>query len=269
MAESSGDLPRLVATDLDGTLLASDGSVSHRTREVLTELTSRDVAVVLVTARPLRWMTRLWPLVGSQGLAILSNGAVVWDISAGAPVRITGIEPDPGLAIVDRMRAAAPGVSFALEFLAGPRAEESYEAHVDDLGLVDYVRGDLADLWDGPALKILAQREGDPEEFRRAVFAAVGDQAVPTWTMDGLVEISAVGVTKAVALTRFAADLGIVADEVIAFGDMPNDIPMLTWAGRGCAVANAHPSVIACADAVVPTNDEDGVAETLARIFGL
>ena len=103
----------------------------------------------------------------------------------------------------------------------------------------------------------------------RAVFAAVGDQAVPTWTMDGLVEISAVGVTKAVALTRFAADLGIVADEVIAFGDMPNDIPMLTWAGRGCAVANAHPSVIACADAVVPTNDEDGVAETLARIFGL
>ncbi len=264
------DLPRLVATDLDGTLLASDGSVSERTRGVLTALAARGVRVVLVTARPLRWMTRLWPLIGNQGLAILSNGAVVWDVARQAPVRVDGIGPDPGLAITDRVRAAAPGVSFALEFLSGPRAEESYEAHADDLGLVDYLRGDLADLWDGPALKILAQLEdGDPDEFRRAVFAAVGADAVPTWTMDGLMEISAVGVTKAVALTRFAADLGVEAGDVVAFGDMPNDIPMLTWAGRGFAVGNAHASVLACADEVTPTNDEDGVAETLARLFGL
>lgn len=262
--------PRLVATDLDGTLLASDGSVSDRTREVLTALAARGVRVVLVTARPLRWMTPLWPLVGNHGLAILSNGAVVWDIARQSPVRVDGIGPDPGLAITDRVRSAAPGVSFALEFLTGPRAEAIYRAHVDDVGLVDYVRGDLEDLWDGPALKILAQLEdGDPEEFRRAVFAAVGTEAVPTWTMDGLMEISAVGVTKAVALTRFAADLGIEAGEVVAFGDMPNDIPMLTWAGRGFAVGNAHPSVLACADGLAPTNDEDGVAETLARLFDL
>ncbi|MCB0908700.1 MAG: HAD family phosphatase [Nocardioidaceae bacterium] len=264
------DLPRLVATDLDGTLLASDGSVSERTRDVLSALAARSVRVVLVTARPLRWMTRLWPLVDHQGLAILSNGAVVWDVGRQAPVRVDGIGPDPGLGITDRVRTAAPGVSFALEFLTGPRAEASYEAHADDLGLVDYVRGDLADLWDGPALKILARLEdGDPAGFRRAVFDAVGTDAVPTWTMDGLMEISAVGVTKAAALTRFAADLGIEASEVVAFGDMPNDIPMLTWAGRGFAVGNAHPSVLACADEVTPTNDEDGVAHTLARLFGL
>lgn len=264
------DPPRLVATDLDGTLLRSDGSVSPRSRAVVTALAERGVAVVLVTARPLRWMTHLWPLVGGRGLAVLSNGAVVWDVEAGRAIRVDGIEPRPGLALTARMRAAAPGVSFALEFLSGPRAEASYRTHVDDVGLVEYLRGDLADVWVEPALKILAQLEdGEPEEFRRHVLAAVGDGAVATWTMDGLMEISALGVTKAAALARVAADLGLGPEDVVAFGDMPNDVPMLTWAGRSFAVANAHPDVVASADAVVPANDEDGVAETLARLFGL
>ena len=78
--------------------------------------------------------------------------------------------------------------------------------------------------------------------------------------------ISAAGVTKAFALAAHCAELGIRPEEVVAFGDMPNDVPMLTWAGRGVAVANAHPEALAAADEVTASNDEDGVALVLEQL---
>ena len=97
---------------------------------------------------------------------------------------------------------------------------------------------------------------------------AVGDLATATWTVDGLMEISAAGVTKGVALARLCALRGVDPDDVIAFGDMPNDLPMLAWAGTSYAVANAHPSVRQAADHVAPANDDDGVASVLSELFG-
>ncbi len=84
----------------------------------------------------------------------------------------------------------------------------------------------------------------------------------------GLVEISAAGVTKAAGLAWYCHRIGIAADDVLAFGDMPNDVPMLTWAGRAVAVANAHPAVLAVADEVTSANSTDGVAAYLEKIFG-
>jgi hydroxymethylpyrimidine pyrophosphatase-like HAD family hydrolase len=85
----------------------------------------------------------------------------------------------------------------------------------------------------------------------------------------GLVEISAAGVTKAAGLAWYCERAGVTAEEVVAFGDMPNDVPMLTWAGRGVAVANAHPAVLAIADEVTSANTEDGVAAYLEKLFGV
>jgi hydroxymethylpyrimidine pyrophosphatase-like HAD family hydrolase len=87
--------------------------------------------------------------------------------------------------------------------------------------------------------------------------------------VDGLMEISAVGVTKGAALARLCELRGVEPRDVLAFGDMPNDLPMLTWAGTSYAVANAHPSVLETADHVAPANDDDGVASVLAEVFGL
>jgi len=113
-------------------------------------------------------------------------------------------------------------------------------------------RGPLADIWDAPAVKVLVRHERmADEEFRDRVVAAVGDAATATWSVPGLVEISASGVTKATALTTLCRELGVPAAEVIAFGDMPNDLPMLAWAGRSYAMANAHQSVLDAADFVV------------------
>ena len=130
--------------------------------------------------------------------------------------------------------------------------------------------GDLAGLWDEPAVKVLAEHLTlEPADFRARVFDAVGERATPTWTIDGLMEISARGVTKGGALAELCGQLDLGPEDVVAFGDMPNDVPMLRWAGTSYAVANAHPEVIAAASHRATANRDDGVAVALAGIFGL
>lgn len=268
MPEVRTATPRLVATDLDGTLLRSDGSLSSASRAVLAALDEQGVHVVLVTARPRRWMDDLWPVVGSHGLAVVSNGALTWDVAAARPVEVRPFDPAVGRAVVTRVAAAAPGAGFGVERVSGLVCDRAY-VEVEDPP-VGRVVDDPGDLWDEPGLKLLVQdAAADPETLRSAVTDAVGDDAVATWTLPGLIEVSAQGVTKAVAVAHLAEGLGIGPEEVVAFGDMPNDVPMLTWAGRGYAVAGAHPEVRAAADEVVGGNDEDGVARALVGLFGL
>jgi Cof subfamily protein (haloacid dehalogenase superfamily) len=260
-------LPRLVATDLDGTLLRSDGTVSDRTAATIRRLLGREVQVVFVTARPLRWMDDLWRHLDGRGIAVVSNGAITYDIGHDEVLALHGIEREAGLALTDAIRSAVPGTAFALECLSGFRREPGY---VDQHGAPPGTPvGALGELWDEPAVKVLAQhRTLAPQEFRDRVIEAVGDRATPTWTIDGLMEISATDVTKGGALAEVCTRLGVDASEVVAFGDMPNDVPMLRWAGTSYAMANAHPDVVAEADHIAPTNDEDGVAVVLTGLFG-
>ena len=86
---------------------------------------------------------------------------------------------------------------------------------------------------------------------------------------DSLLELSALGVTKGTTLANLAARWGIQQHEVVAFGDMPNDVEMLRWAGRGYAVGNAHPLDLEVADEHAPSIDDDGVAEVVERLLSL
>jgi hydroxymethylpyrimidine pyrophosphatase-like HAD family hydrolase len=260
--------PALIATDLDGTLLRTDGTVSEATRRVLAAVEDAGVPVVFVTGRPLRWMELLWELVGAHGVAIVSNGAVLYDVARGVVRRVDGLEPEPGLALVEALRAVVPGALFAVECLDGLRSEPGFaDPHRVPKGSPV---GPLEDVWDEPAVKLLLRHaETDADQLHERVVAAVGDRGVATWSMAGLVEISAPGVTKAATLARLCAELGIAADDVVAFGDMPNDLAMLTWAGTSYAVANAHPAVLAAADHRTDANDDDGVARQVARLVGI
>ena len=260
--------PRLVATDLDGTLLDSWGELSEPTRSVLDRLDDAGIPLVVVTARPLRWMTELWPVVGRHGVGIVSNGAIVYDVAEERIDELEGIEVEAGLAMVAAIRAGLPGAVFAFELVAGFAHEPAYDEphHVPD----GSPSGPAEEVLTDTAVKVLVKAPGTPPAaLREAVAAAVGDTATATWSVDGLVEVSAPGVTKAAALARVCDRLGIDAGDVIAFGDMPNDLPMLAWAGTSYAVANAHPSVRDAADHVAPSNDDDGVATVLAGIFDL
>lgn len=269
-------LPRLVATDLDGTLLRDDGSVSDRTRTTLRMLAERSIPVVVATARPLRWLDDLWPLFGTGAMGVVSNGAIWWD--TGRPRRelrhLIGFDAPTGLALCDTI-ARATDATFAIETLAGLRLGPDF---VDPHPFPpDTPRGELADVWDHPAVKVMV-RPRDPSvltspegwpRFREQVGRAVGTAGVASWSGAGLVEISAPGVTKAAGLAAVCAELGIDAGEVVAFGDMPNDLPMLRWAGLSYAMANGDPSVLATADRRAASNEEDGVATALWDLFDL
>ena len=132
-------------------------------------------------------------------------------------------------------------------------------------------RGPLEELVDRPVLKLLARHEAlGPQDYWDAAEAAIGEHVTITWSSTStLLEISAFGVTKATTLALLAEELGAAPEDVLAFGDMPNDLPMLAWAGLPYAMANAHPSVLAAVDHVAPSNDDDGVAAVLAEVFSL
>ena len=262
-------LPRLVATDLDGTLVRSDGTVSAYTQQVLAELDRRGVPVVFVTGRPLRWAEDVFDYVAGHGLAIVSNGALVWDVARSAVQLERPIEPAAGLEACRLIRQAVPGSTFALETLAGidlePEFQERYPVPEGSR------RGAIEELFDRPALKVLARHEElAPQEYWDAAEQAIAGRLVITWSSaSALLEISGPQVTKASTLELLARDLGVEARDVIAFGDMPNDLPMLSWAGTSYAMADAHPTVTAAADRVAPGHDDDGVATVLAGVFGL
>lgn len=261
--------PRLVATDLDGTLLHTDGSVTPRTREVLAALDERGVPVVFVTGRPIRWMDDLWVEVGGHGLSICSNGGIVYDV-AGLQVRnARTIERPVAMQVASILRKALPGTHFALEKTTGFAREEGFMGrHAEPL---EIVTGPLAEIFDDSVVKLLAiHHETGAETYWRQVEEMVGTLVEVTWSSTfPLIEMSARGVTKATTLARLCAELDVAPADVVAFGDMPNDVPMLQWAGTSYAMADAHPTVRRIADHVAPGNDDDGVARTLADLFGL
>jgi HAD superfamily hydrolase (TIGR01484 family) len=259
--------PRLVATDLDGTLVGADGRVSARTAEVLAAVNALGVPVVFVTARPLRWMGDIWPHVGSHSLAIVSNGAILYDVGAGRVVDIRGIEPEVGIPLLADLATALPRAGLGLEYASGLHRNALYESdEIPDLSIVC----DLSAPWQGPVAKMLVKDYSIPPEQLRAVTAdVVGDRATPTWSVPGLIEISAVGVTKGWRLREVCRSLGIDAADVVAFGDMPNDLDMMGWAGTSYAMANGHESVRAAATHVAPANDQDGVARVLSELYGV
>jgi len=260
---------RLVATDLDGTLLHTDGTVTERTRAALEAVEARGVTVVFVTGRPVRWMRDLWQHVGDHGLAVCSNGALVYDVPAGAVRSIRPIPVDVALEVAGLLRSGIPGTTFALERTDGFAVEEAFKG---DEPLPEGVTvGPLAELLDADTVKILARHDDlAAEEFWAGTERLVGHLVTTTWSSVGaLVEISAAGVTKASTLALLCEELGITRDQVVAFGDMPNDLAMLEWAGTSYAMANAHASVLALADRTAPAHDEDGVAAVLEQLFSL
>jgi Cof subfamily protein (haloacid dehalogenase superfamily) len=267
-----GRLPRLIATDLDGTLLRADRTVSARTAALLDRISGDGRRVVLVTGRPIRWLQRVYDHLARPLPAVCANGAVVYDPVNDEVQRADPLEPDVLFEVARRLRAHVPEVSFAVEVTDGRemRHEAAYPVHGDRqrerIRMVDVPD----DLMSAPAVKLLARAGGqDPDAFVKLVAGAVEGLAEATHSSySGLVEISAAGVTKAAGLAWFCSRHGIAADEVLAFGDMPNDLPMLSWAGRSVAVANAHPAVLEIADEITGSNEDDGVADYLEGLFG-
>jgi hydroxymethylpyrimidine pyrophosphatase-like HAD family hydrolase len=269
LADRDAVTPALVATDLDGTLLRGDGTVSERTARVLAALDAMGVPVVFVTGRPVRWMEVVRAHVGAHGLAICSNGAVVLELRTDRIVLERPIPADVAIEVAQDLRSALPPVRFAIESAAGFAMEPDYPPlHAPPPGTPIEPVGRL--LRREP-VKLMAKHPAiDPDAFLDAVTEVVAGRMVATRSgASAMVEMSAAGVTKAATLALLCDRFGIATDDVVAFGDMPNDLAMLELAGRSFAVAGAHPALDAVVTDRAGGNDEDGVAVALERLFGL
>ena len=264
--------PRLVATDLDGTIVRSDGTISDRTRAAIERIEQAGALFVMVTGRPPRWMAPVADATGHRGLAVCANGALVYDLHTERVVRSSLIDAEAAAEVVAALRRDVPGITFGVEKpptdgLPGGFSRE--DVYVPRWDVAEVQVESVEQMIANGAVKLLARHEEmGSDELLAAARSSVGALVETTHSSaDGLLEISAGGISKASGLAALADEWDVDASAVVAFGDMPNDLPMLTWAGLGIAVANAHPDVLAAADEVTARNDDDGVAQVLERWF--
>lgn len=264
--------PKLIATDLDGTIVAHYGEISQRTINVFRQADEMGIEVFFVTGRPPRWMPEIKDAFGI-GRAICGNGAMLYDLIGEKVLEEWLLSVDAQLQAVRRLRSQIPKISFSVETSSYFHREKAYiprwDVGLDNLG-VDLIEEVMLN----PAIKLLArcsEQELSSDEMLHIAHQELEGIATVTHSNshDSLLEISAIGVSKGETLAKMAGRLGIDAEDCVAFGDNPNDFSMLRWAGRSYAMADGHPDARNHAKDIAPPHTDDGVAVILEELLQL
>jgi Cof subfamily protein (haloacid dehalogenase superfamily) len=264
--------PRLIATDLDGTFLRPDGTVSAINASAVARAAELEVPFVIATGRPTRWLGVLDALSTAHPQVIVSNGGAVVDLATRRPIHQFPLTPELVLQVAQDLRAAIPGITFGFETGVGFGCEpDSPSLQRLEPG---HHTGSLDDLATsiGTVIKLLGFHAGITSEQLTALASDVVSERLNLTHSSvsqpyGMIELTAPGVSKASTLELLCTELGIAASEVVAFGDMPNDLEMLTWVGQGFVVANGHDTMKGCGFIEVPANAEDGVGLTILELL--
>ncbi|MFF4579750.1 HAD family hydrolase [Streptomyces sp. NPDC001389] len=259
---------RVVATDLDGTLLRGDLKVSPRTRTALARATELGARHLVVTGRPAAGCRSLLEPLGYRGLAVCGQGAQLYDVGADRLLSSATLDRPTARESVARISDVAGPLELGVvtaglsgEFLVTPGFGERVR---HGWRLVE----DPAGLWTRPVEKVLIRsRRMDDDTLAALADRVCAGRITVTHSGEDMIELLPAGVSKATGLAAAARTLGFSAADTIAFGDMPNDLPMLAWAAHGVAMGNAHEELRRRADEIAPTNEEDGVAVVLERLF--
>lgn len=271
--------PKLIVSDIDGTLLDSNGRVSPRLRDALARAVRAGTKVALATGRPHRWLAPVLDQLPFTPMCVCANGAVVYDPSRDDVLHRHELDPET---LADLANTAIDVLAGHTDYGFGvERVGDSAFDPEDQCFLI--TPGYSTDLWDigygvvgvdelvsVPAAKILVRHKAmtSAELFDLIAPAVDPARAHVTYSMnDGLIEISAPGINKAAGVSIVATELGIDPSDVVAFGDMPNDIEMLAWAGMGVAMGNAASIVHDAADATTASNDDFGLARVIEQWF--
>ena len=262
---------RAIATDLDGTLLRSDQSVSPRTRRAIHAAEEAGMLVVIATGRPPRWIPPIIEQLGDRGLVVCANGASVYDPARHELVHRLDLDPDVARSIVDDLEGRLPeavlGVEQGFDFGVDRRYRDS---GVNLLELIPDIRvAPIRSFLDQPVTKLIVRLPHPaPAGTAARVQQIVGDRALVTHsTNESFLELSDPRVHKAHTVEMVLQEHGHTAADVVAFGDMPNDMELIRWAALGVAMGNAHPDLVAAADLVTTANDDDGVARVVERVL--
>lgn len=264
--------PKLIATDLDGTIVANYGVITDRTKRAFFDAHKAGIEIFYVTGRPPRWMPEI-AAAFPFGHGICGNGALVYDIHKKQILEEWLMPLESQIETVNRLRLAIPTISFALEAHNYFHREKAYIPRWD-VGLDNEGVHDITEIMSGPALKLLA-RCSDQELTSDEMLAIARKELAGIATVthsnshDSLLEINADGVSKGATLSKLATRRGITAEEVVAFGDNPNDFTMLQWAGRSWAMGDGHPEGPSHAKFVADPHTEDGVAKVIESLLEL
>ena len=267
-----GKRPKLIGTDLDGTIVAHYGFISDRTKIAFTEAHKAGIHIYFVTGRPIRWMKEIKDNF-EFGMGICGNGAMLYDFRNEKILEEWLIAPEIQLEIAKRLRIAIPPVNFAIEANQKFHREKAYvprwDIGEDNVG-VDKIEEAVSD----PALKMLARCVNgeftSDEMLELATHALTGIATVThSNSTDSLLEISAHGVSKGATLAKIAGRLDLTADDCVTFGDNPNDFSMLSWASRSWAMADGHPDLMKHAKFQTDAHEDDGVAKVIERLLEL
>jgi len=268
--------PKLVATDLDGTLLDSDGEVTPRTRAALETCWDAGIPVVGVTGRGPRLLDSVRTALDGRGIAVLAQGGFVVDLERDEVLRTVGLPREQAAAVIARIEEVTGPLIVAVEDAAeqsevsGPlRVQHGFNwPYPEPAHLLP--RNEV--LPDGPVLKAFLRSSTLGQDQLLALARQVTDPAQAEVTHAGLgfIEVLPPGITKASGLAIALERYGVGFGDVLVFGDMPNDLPMITAVaqagGRAVAVANAHPAVQAATSEVTSGHDADGVARYLEAL---
>ena len=263
-----GSLIRLIALDLDGTLLNRQKRVSADCATAIAAAIEKGVKVVLASARPPRGVRAIYGSLKLDTLQINYNGALIWDEPGNRPVFH---RPMPGRLVrhmIDLARDYADDAVIAAEILDRwytDRHDPALNTETGKLFPPDVV-APLETWCDQHVTKLMFM--GEPSTMLRLEALLVerfADDVTILQTDDHLLQIMDRRCGKAAALKKLAAHYGVKANEVLAVGDALNDVGMLQYAGVAVAMHNAHKTVKAVADWVAPSNDEHGVAETIRK----
>ncbi|MFE9299565.1 HAD family hydrolase [Streptomyces sp. NPDC006856] len=260
----------LVATDLDGTLLRPDGTVSARSRAALGRAAASGARHLIVTGRPVPGIRALLADLAYTGLVVCGQGTQLYDADAGRLLRSVTLDREAADTALGKIEAEV-GAVFAAVDQDGADGVTLIEAgyRMPNPTLPAQRVGSREALWERPVIKVLVRHpELGDDALTAAARGAVGDLATVTMAGPGTVELAPRGVDKGTGLAAAAELLDIGAERTVAFGDMPNDLPMFAGSGLRVAMGNAHPELRAAADEVTLTHAEDGVAVVLERLFG-
>ena len=268
--------PALIASDVDGTLLDDDDKVTDRTRDAVQAAVDAGSRFILATGRPPRWVRPVVDALGFAPMAVCANGAVIYDPATDRVISVRTLSAAALAELADIVGHLMPGAGLAVERVGASAHDAATPQFVSSPGYEhawlnpDNTEVSMDDLLSAPAIKLLIRRAGVASGDMAAVLAGHLDGLGElTYSTDnGLVEIVPPGIDKATGVVEISEPLGIGSDRVLAFGDMPNDLPMLLRAGHGVAMGNAHPDVLAAAAEVTAPNTEDGLARVLERWFG-
>src|SRR5690242_2893570 len=226
-------LPALIASDVDGTLLNDDEQITDRTRAAVDAAVASGATFVLATGRPPRWIAPVVDALGFAPMAVCANGAVIYDPSTDRIVSAHTLSTDALGELAEIATRLIPGAGLAVERVGRSAHDAATPQFVSSPGYEhawlnpDNTEVSVEDLLSAPAIKLLIRKSGAKSSDMAAVLAEhIGLQGDITYsTNNGLIEVVPLGISKATGVEELARPLEISAEEVVAFGDMPNDVP--------------------------------------------